>query len=133
MGSLCGSWFNPPLLADGRWFRPSRWSRRTLTSSRLFIREPEAQRPHRPVSTVAGHPLSEAALVQRCQGRLKLPYALGISSTLTVFRGTPPVAVPPKTPGRSRPPSRLHITDGTRPEAVRLIAAALPAKAWRPS
>ena len=54
-----------------------------------------------------------------------------ISSTLTVFRGTPPVAVPPRKPGRSGTPTRLQLTDEARPEAVRAIAAALPPRAWR--
>ena len=71
------------------------------------------------------------ATVRRTLHRLRLPYALGISSTLTVFRGTPRVAVPLKKPGRSRPPSRLQLADDSRPEAVRAIAATLPARAWR--
>jgi SRSO17 transposase len=71
------------------------------------------------------------ATLRRTLHRLHLPYALGISSTLTVFRGTPPVAVPPRPPGRSRPPSRLQLTDDRRPEAVRAIAASLPARCWR--
>jgi SRSO17 transposase len=71
------------------------------------------------------------ATLRRTLHRLKLPYALGISSTLTVFRGTPPAAVPPRRPGRSRPPTRLHLPDDIRPEAVRAIAAALPPRAWR--
>ena len=71
------------------------------------------------------------ATLRRTLHRLRLPYALGISSTLTVFRGTPAVAVPPRKPGRSRPPTRLQLTDAARPEAVRAIAAALPARAWR--
>jgi SRSO17 transposase len=71
------------------------------------------------------------ATLRRTLHRLKLPYALGISSHLTVFRGTPKVAVPAKKPGRSRPPSRLQLVDNSRPEAVRDLAAALPARAWR--
>lgn len=71
------------------------------------------------------------ATLRRTLHRLHLPYALGISSTLTVFRGTPPVAVPPKKPGRSRPPSRLQLMDDRRPEAVRAIAATLSPRAWR--
>jgi len=71
------------------------------------------------------------ATLRRTLHRLKLPYALGISSTLTVFRGTPHVAIPPKKPGRSRPPSRLQLADDSRPEAVRTIAATLPARQWR--
>ena len=39
--------------------------------------------------------------------------------------------VPPPKPGRHRPPSRLQLTDDRRPEAVRPIAASLPARAWR--
>lgn len=71
------------------------------------------------------------ATLRRTLHRLNLPYALGISSTLTVFRGTPTVAVPPKKPGRGHPPTRLQLAEGTRPEAVRAIAAALSARAWR--
>jgi SRSO17 transposase len=71
------------------------------------------------------------ATLRRTLHRLRLPYALGISSTLTVFRGTPKVALPLRKPGRSRPPTRLQLTDDARSEAVRTIAAALPARAWR--
>jgi SRSO17 transposase len=71
------------------------------------------------------------ATLRRTLHRQGLPYALGISSTLSVFRGTPPVAVPPPKPGRSRPPSRLQLTDDRRPEAVRAIAASLPTRVWR--
>jgi len=71
------------------------------------------------------------ATLRRTLHRLNLPYALGVSSTLTVFRGTPRVAVPPPTPGRGHPPTRLHLVDAARPEMVRAIAAALPARAWR--
>jgi SRSO17 transposase len=71
------------------------------------------------------------ATLRRTLHRLKLPYALGISSTLTVFRGTPRVAVPPRKSGRAGTPTRVQLTDDTRPEAVRAMAAALPARAWR--
>jgi SRSO17 transposase len=71
------------------------------------------------------------ATLRRMLHRLKLPYALGISSTLTVFRGTPKVAVPSRKPGRRRPPTRLQLSDDSRPEAVRAIAASLPSRAWR--
>jgi SRSO17 transposase len=71
------------------------------------------------------------ATLRRTLDRLKLPYALGISSTLTVFRGTPAVAIPPRTRPQATHPTRLQVTDGSRPEAVRAIAAQLPARAWR--
>jgi SRSO17 transposase len=59
------------------------------------------------------------------------PRSVGISSTVTVFRGTPRVAVPARTPGRAGTPTRLQLTDATRPEAVATIGAQLPARAWR--
>ena len=71
------------------------------------------------------------ATLRRTLQRLKLPYALGVSSNVTVFRGTPRAAVPARKPGRSRPPTRLQLTDDAHPEAVRAIAAAVPARAWR--
>jgi SRSO17 transposase len=71
------------------------------------------------------------ATLRRTLHRLQLPYALGISSTLTVFRGTPRVAVPPRLPGRRGRPRRLQLTDDVRPEAVRAIAVTLPSRAWR--
>jgi SRSO17 transposase len=71
------------------------------------------------------------ATLRRTLHRLKLPYALGISSTLTVFRGTPTVAVPPRKPGSIATPRRLQLTDETRPEAVRAIAATVPSRTWR--
>jgi SRSO17 transposase len=73
----------------------------------------------------------DSATLRRTLHRLQLPYALGISSTTTVFRGTAAVAVPPRTRPRASAPARLQVTDGSRPEAVRRIAAQLPARAWR--
>lgn len=69
--------------------------------------------------------------LRRALHRWKLPYALGISSSVTVFRGTPAAAVPPRKPGRAGTPTRLQLTDGSRPEPVRTIAAALPRRGWR--
>lgn len=71
------------------------------------------------------------ATLRRTLHRLQLPYALGISSTLTVFRGTPRVAGPLATQGRRRPRTRLQLSDDSRPEAVRAIAASLRPRAWR--
>jgi len=71
------------------------------------------------------------ALLRRALHRWRLPYALGISSHLTVFRGTPPVAIPLRKRPNAPHPKRVQVTDGSRPEAVRIIAAQLPARAWR--
>jgi SRSO17 transposase len=73
----------------------------------------------------------DSATVRRTLHRLNLPYALGVSSTLTVFQGTPRVAVPPRKPGRGATPTRLQLTESTRPEAIKAIAAHLPARGWR--
>ena len=67
------------------------------------------------------------ATLRRALHRLKLPYALGISSTLTVFRGTPRGRRPAAQTGRRPHADSLQVTDGSRPEAVRAIAAQLPA------
>jgi SRSO17 transposase len=63
--------------------------------------------------------------------RLALPYALGISSQLTVFLGTPRVAAPSAATRRGRPATRFRLLDQARPVAVRTWAAGLPAQAWR--
>jgi SRSO17 transposase len=84
-----------------------------------------------PTAVLGDAEFGDNATLRRTLHRLHLPYALGISSTVTVFLGTPPVAVPPRKRGRSRPPTRLQLSDDRRPEAVRAIAATLPARAWR--
>jgi SRSO17 transposase len=84
------------------------------------------------VSAVLGDAdFGDNAMLRRALHRWKLPYALGISSTLTVFRGTPPVAVPRRKRPNAPHPTRLQVTDGRRPEQVRAIVAQLPARAWR--
>lgn len=62
--------------------------------------------------------------------RLKLPYALGISSDLTVFRARPRRAPPPARRGPGRPAMRARVV-GSTPVAVRQVARDLPRRAWR--
>jgi SRSO17 transposase len=71
------------------------------------------------------------AILRRTLHRLKLPYALGISSTVTAFRGTPPVAIPVRRRPNAPHPTRLQVTDSSQPVSVRTLAAQLPARAWR--
>jgi SRSO17 transposase len=59
-----------------------------------------------------------------------LPYALGVSRHLTVFRGTPAVHIPPS-PRTGRPRSQLVFRTATRAISMRVLALALPARAWR--
>ena len=63
--------------------------------------------------------------------RLDLPYAVGISSHLTVFPGTPRVVAPVATRGRGRPATRVRLIDAIAPIAVSRLAAGLPARASR--
>jgi SRSO17 transposase len=60
----------------------------------------------------------------------RLPYAVGISRHLTVFRGTPAVHIPPSA-RTGRPRSQLVFRHKTRAIAVRALARALPRRAWR--
>ena len=64
--------------------------------------------------------------------RLQLPYAVGISSDLSVFRGTPRVEAPRPTGRAGRPPTRRRVGDGQTPQPARSLVADLPATAWRP-
>jgi SRSO17 transposase len=63
--------------------------------------------------------------------RLRLAYAVGISSTVTVFRGTPRVETPPPQPGRGTPRTRPVLASGVASRAVRVLASAAPTRAWR--
>lgn len=64
--------------------------------------------------------------------RLNLPYAVGISSHLTVFVGRPRLAAPASTTRRGRPATRFKRLDAAPPIAVSTLAVTLPARAWRP-
>ena len=62
--------------------------------------------------------------------RLRLPYAVGISSHLTVFATRPRVAAPQPT-RRGRPRTRLRMVKAITPIAVRGIIAQRPPSTWR--
>jgi SRSO17 transposase len=62
--------------------------------------------------------------------RLRLPYALGISSNLVVFRRRPRQRPPRPLRGAGRPRTRPRLLDGSRAVAVRAVARGLPAAAW---
>jgi len=63
--------------------------------------------------------------------RLHLPYALGISSHLTVFPRRPRVVAPEQRPGRGRPRTRLRMVKPVVPVAVRALIKQQPPSAWR--
>jgi SRSO17 transposase len=62
--------------------------------------------------------------------RLRLPYAVGISSQLTVFATRPRLVRPEPTP-RGRPRTRWRIVRPIVPIAVRALIAQQPRSAWR--
>ena len=82
-------------------------------------------------AVVADAGFGDVTMFREALHRLQLPYALGVSSQLTVFRGTPRVAVPPATGRRGQPPTRLTLLDDVAPIALARVATILPARAWR--
>jgi len=79
-------------------------------------------------AVVADAEYGDNSTVRQTLHRLRLPYALGISPTLTVFRGTPTLRI-----DRQQPPPRNR-RDGWpdhEPVSVRTLSDALPARAWR--
>jgi SRSO17 transposase len=79
-------------------------------------------------AVVADAEYGDNSMVRQVLHRLRLPYALGISPTLTVFRGTPTLRI-----DRRQPPPRNR-RDGWPDQdavAVRTLSDALPARAWR--
>ncbi len=72
------------------------------------------------------------ATLRRTLHRLHLPYALGICVDPDGLSRHPDGGRAAPKPGRRRPPSHLQIADRqSTPRPYALIAAALPAKAWR--
>jgi SRSO17 transposase len=79
-------------------------------------------------AVVADAEYGDNSTVRQTLHRLRLPYALGISPTLTVFRGTPRLRI-----DRQQPPprNRRHGWPDQEAIGVRLLSDALPARAWR--
>jgi SRSO17 transposase len=63
--------------------------------------------------------------------RLRLPYALGISSTLTVFIRRPRLVGPVPREGRGRPRTARRVAETDRPMSVAEVARQLPRSAWQ--
>lgn len=79
-------------------------------------------------AVVADAEYGDNSTVRETLQRLRLPYALGISPTLTVFRGTPTLRI-----DRRQPPPRNRRAGwpDQEPVGVRAISDALPARAWK--
>lgn len=79
-------------------------------------------------AVVADAEYGDNSTVRHTLHRLSLPYALGISPTLTMFRGRPTLRV-----DRQQPPPRNRRAGwpDQEPVTVRTLSDALPARAWR--
>ncbi|MFN8058938.1 MAG: IS701 family transposase [Vicinamibacterales bacterium] len=73
----------------------------------------------------------ESATLRRTLHRAGLPYALGVSSTLKVFVGMPPLVRPTPSPGNGRPRTRPTLAPGVTAVEARTWAAGQPTRAWR--
>jgi SRSO17 transposase len=63
--------------------------------------------------------------------RLKLPYGLGISATLTVFLTPPHLTHPPPVIGPRQRWPRATLGDSAPPVTVQVVADTVPAEAWQ--
>jgi SRSO17 transposase len=79
-------------------------------------------------AVVADAEYGDNSTLRRTLHRLQLPYALGISPTLTVFRGTPTLRVDPTQPP---PRNRRDGWPDRDPVGVRAISDALSPRTWR--
>jgi SRSO17 transposase len=73
----------------------------------------------------------DSATLRSTLHRAQLPYALGVSSDLKVFVGTPALESPPPLTGKGRPRTRRLLPPDTHSIEARAWAATQPARQWR--
>jgi SRSO17 transposase len=73
----------------------------------------------------------ENATLRRALHRAKLPYALGVSSRLTVFMGTPPLVAPAPLVGLGRPRTQPLLAPGVESIVVSALAREAAPREWR--
>ena len=71
------------------------------------------------------------ATLRRTLHRTNLPYALGVSSDLKVFPGTPRLEAPAPLIGLGRPRTRRVLAPGEQTFTVAALITAQPTRAWR--
>jgi SRSO17 transposase len=71
------------------------------------------------------------ATLRRTLHRAQLPYALGVSSDLKVFLGTPRLESPPPLVGKGRPRTRRLLPSDTQTVEARVWAARQTPRQWR--
>lgn len=79
-------------------------------------------------AVVADAEFGDVTAFRRALHQWRLPYAVGVSRHLTVFRGIPAVHLPASA-STGRPRSRPVLTRATPPITVRAVAEALPVRA----
>jgi SRSO17 transposase len=84
-------------------------------------------------AVVADAEFGDIVVLRRALHRWRLPYALGVSSNLTFFRGTPALRPPaPRGAGRpGAPRTRSHVSPTVTTLAARKLATQAPAREWR--
>ncbi len=82
-------------------------------------------------AVVADAAYGDVTAFRRALERLGLPYAVGISSTLKVFRGHPRTRSPHSQPKTGRPRTRPVLDGRVRSVSVAALAKQVPARAWR--
>jgi SRSO17 transposase len=84
------------------------------------------------VTAVAGDAeFGDNATLRRTLHRAQLPYALGVSSDLKVFLGTPALELPPPLMGKGRPRTRRQLPPDTHTVEARAWAATQAPRQWR--
>jgi len=73
----------------------------------------------------------DATVFRTALHRLKLPYGLGVSETLTVFRDPPQLELPPPVQGPRQRYPRATLGATPWPITIKALAASLSADAWR--
>jgi SRSO17 transposase len=73
----------------------------------------------------------ENATLRRALHRAKLPYALGVSSELKVFLGTPPLVAPAPLVGKGRPRTQPLLAPGVQSIVVKTLAREAAPREWR--
>lgn len=84
-----------------------------------------------PTAVVGDAEFGDNATLRRTLHRWAVPYALGISSTVTVFLGTPKLQRPAPLVGLGRPRTQLVLPPSATTLTVADVAAAQPSRCWR--
>lgn len=82
-------------------------------------------------AVVADAEFGDIGFFRRALHRWRLPYAVGVSSNLSVFCGTPLLKAPTPRTGRGAPRTRPLLPPGVTAVAIREVARHVPAQGWR--